>query len=456
VALAVLGGLLIANGSYLTLAALLAPPLAFALAAAFRSHPTTTLLAFWVFLLLQAMLVAAIGEQSGAGGLVKAIENPILLVLGFVAIRTLVTDKPTGWSLVVVAGGGFLLSGLISDAAAGVDIRQSIVGAFLGVKLYLILAIALAVRWDNQLASKATRTVIIGAVVAGSAGLVDFLSGGAFRDLFTIVSRDRLGHTAAGGIFRNIAVLSTFMAIGVTALLGSTQHRLRQLDFVRLAIMAVAGVLTLRLKAVIGIPAGVLALGLANSQARSRSALALAFGVIALFAAGGLVTSIVGQQVSLYSSSATLPRDRLMTASGEIASDQAPLGVGFGQFGSLPSIWKGQYSPVYAYYGLSDHYGFKPTETLSFALDTTWPTILAESGVMGLTFYAGGLIALIVMLLRRARIRIGPSAGIAGTAFAVLCVVLIDSGARATLFDSFILLTACLFIAPALRITNSE
>jgi peptidoglycan/LPS O-acetylase OafA/YrhL len=75
---------------------------------------------------------------------------------------------------------------------------------------------------------------------------------------------------------------------------------------------------------------------------------------------------------------------------------------------------------------------------------------------MGLTFYAGGLIALIVMLLRRARIRIGPSAGIAGTAFAVLCVVLIDSGARATLFDSFILLTACLFIAPALRITNSE
>jgi len=454
-ALAAVVGLLIANGSYLALAAAFGLPLAFALAAAFRSSPTTTLLALWVFLLLQTTLVALIGEQSRAGNLVSAIENPVLLVIAFVAVWALVASRPAGWSLVIVAGGGFLLSGLISDVASEVNLGQSLVGAFLGLKLYLILAITLVIPWDEQLTSKVTRVVIGGAVLAGIAGILDFLSGGHFRDLFAIAPKERLGHVAAGGIFRNVAILGTFMAIGVTVLLGVARHRLLRLDFVRLAIMAVAGALTLRLKVIVGLPAGILALALANRQARGRSALALAVGVVALLAAGGLVTSVIDRQASRYSSS-DLPRDRLLTASGEIASANAPLGIGFGQFGSLPSIWKSEYSPVYADYGLANHYGFRPTDDVSFALDTSWPTILGESGIVGLTFYAGGLIVLLVMLLRRARAGTGRSAELAGTAFAVLCVVLIDSAARATMFDSFILLTACLFIAPALRATNSD
>jgi hypothetical protein len=455
VTLAALIGLLVANGLYLALAALLGLPLAFALVAAFRSSPAATLLVLWAFLLCQTTLVAALGEQSRAGNLMSMIENPILLVLGLVAIWTLVTDKPAGWSLVLIAGGGFLLSGLTADAVSGVGLEQSSVGAFLSLKFYLILAIALAVPWNLQLASTATRAVIGGAVIAAVAGILDFLSGGAFRDLFAVPSRERLGYIPGGGIFRNVAILGTFMAIGVTALLGSTQHRLLRLDAARLAIMAVAGALTLRLKAIVAIPVGIMALGVANPRARGRSALALAVGIVALFAAGGLITNVVHQQASRYSSS-ELPRDRLMTASKEIASDRVPLGVGFGQFGSLPSIWKREYSPVYDYYGLTGHYGFKPTDTLSFALDTSWPTILGESGIVGLSFYAGGLLLLLLMLLRRARVRTGLPAGLAGTAFAIMCVVLVDSAARATMFDSFILLTATLFIAPALRITNSD
>jgi uncharacterized SAM-binding protein YcdF (DUF218 family) len=112
--------------------------------------------------------------------------------------------------------------------------------------------------------------------------------------------------------------------------------------------MALGGVLTLRLKAIADIIVGVLALAAPNYRARTRAVVAIIVGGLLIFAAGRIVTNIVNQQVTKYTSSAstTQPRVRLAEASSTIAVDYAPLGVGFGQFGSAPSIWKGSYSPI--------------------------------------------------------------------------------------------------------------
>jgi len=427
------------------------------LVGAYRAYPFFTLAGFWILLFVQPLVAALLGEQSGLGHFVNLLDKPILLVLAVASVPVLVRERPRGWQAIIVGGGGFLFFGLISDAIAGVSISQSAVGAFLGLKFYLALVISLSLPWTPSRAYKALRLVVAAALVAGTLGIFDFLSGGLLRNVFAIPEdQARLGHAPAGGPFRNVAVLATFMAVGFTVLLGSASRRLRHGDGMRLFIMALAGVFTLRLKAILDITVGVLALAAPDYRTRTRAVVAIIVGGVLIFAAGRMVTGIVNQQVTKYtaSSSTTQPRVRLAEASTNIAANNAPLGVGFGRFGSAPSIWKGSYSPVYYQYGLVSYYGFRPDETVTFAMDTTWPVILGETGIAGLLFYLGGVVAIGVMLFRKALVHDAASI-FAATGFAVLCVCLVDSIARGTMFDAFMVLTIAVIIGPGLRLVSA-
>jgi hypothetical protein len=451
-------GALIGLAAYLPLIIVGAALATALLVGAFRSYPFLTLTGFWIFLFLQPLIAALLGEQSGFGRFVILLDKPILFVIATVSLVALVRERPRGWQAIIIGGGGFLFFGLVSDITAGVPIKQSAVGAFLGLKFYLVLAISLAVPWTPSHAHRAIRLIVAAAVIAGVAGIFDFLSGGLLRNIFEISDvKVRLGHMAAGGIFRNVAVLATFMALGFTVLMGSAWRRLRTGDGIRLLIMALAGIFTLRLKAIIGIPAGVLALAASDPRARTRAVVAIVVGVVLIFAAGRVVTGVVNQQVTKYtsSSSTTQPRVRLAEASSEIAADRAPLGAGFGRFGSAPSIWKGSYSPTYYQYGLIGYYGFRPEDVVTFALDTTWPVILGETGVAGLLFYLGGVVMIGVALFRRARAADAASV-FAAIGFAVLCVCLLDSIARPTMFDALIMVTIGLVIGPGLRLDSTK
>ena len=423
----------------------------------------STLIVIWLFFLLQPLLVAAAGEGSAAGRLVSAADVPILLIVGSLGFFFAAREHATAVRWLLIAAGVILVCGLASDLALGVSPTPSVVGAILRLKLFLVLGAGLAVRWTPALARRALRAIVAAAIVAGIAGILDFASGGALRGLFAadLAKPLRLGYVPAGGLFRNVAVLSTFMVIAFTVLLGMTWRGMAARRVPQLLLVVLAALSTLRLKAIVSIPAAAAALAITSERVRRRlvlvaAAAALALGALTMATGSDLATGVVDQQVGRYTSEIPQPRQRLQAVSIEIARDNFPLGVGFGQFGSSPSVERGSYSPVYERYGLSQYYGFSPSDLpIHFATDTSWPGLLGEVGVVGFLVFAGTILALTLLLYRRAKEDTVQS-DFSAIGFGVMVVLIVNSLGRPTLFDSFTLLTAVLIIAPGLWLASDR
>jgi len=451
-ALATLLGLLTALEAYNALAIVLGLGGALALGAVYVNRRFETLVGIWVFFLAQPVLAGLVGERTPPGQLVSAIDIPMLIVVGVVGFVCIFKDRAPGRWLLLLGGLAVLACGLASALAVGAPLKQSAVGAALFVKLFLMLAAGLAVPWTPQLARKGLRIIIAGAVVAAIAGILDFVTGGVFRGIFGEhpVKAPRLGYIAAGGLFRDVSILGTFMLIAFTILLGTTWRKDRIGSVTQLALVVLGALSTLRLKSIVGLPVAALALAATNTRARARLLVVIALSVLVMASAGNLIVGIVSLQAERYTSSVQ-PRQRLLGASYKIARDHFPLGVGFGQFGSAPSVWKSEYSPLYSRYGLEKYYGFSPTDPVSYALDEPWAGLLGETGVSGLLSYLVALVAIGAMLVRRAQLS-GPQSEFASIGFAILVVILVHSLSQPTIFDSFLTLTTALVVGPALRL----
>lgn len=94
------------------------------------------------------------------------------------------------------------------------------------------------------------------------------------------------------------------------------------------------------------------------------------------------------------------PRTALYVASIAIARDHIPLGAGLGRFGSYMS--RVEYSPLYQHYGLNRVYGLRPDLRVAIN-DTFWPSVLGETGPIGVLAFGAFLATLFVRLWRSTR-----------------------------------------------------
>ncbi|MEM6852198.1 MAG: hypothetical protein AAF527_10740 [Pseudomonadota bacterium] len=127
------------------------------------------------------------------------------------------------------------------------------------------------------------------------------------------------------------------------------------------------------------------------------------FGVVCVFAAGGVAIAVgppsirdsITSRLAIYTTDEKTEltvRARSYTAAAEIASDNFPLGVGPGTFLSAPSRAP-VFSPIYHQYGISRLDGGTPDNPI-YLLDTFWPKIVGESGWLGFLGYGAFVIAL--------------------------------------------------------------
>lgn len=434
---------------------------ALALGVLFTYRRFETLVAIWVFFLLQPLLVAVIGKGSAAGYLVNVVDVPILLIIGLLGLFLAARRHATVVRWLLAAGGVVFACGIAADLAAGAPLTASLIGATYRMKLFLVLGAGLAVNWTPALATRARAVVIFSALIAALTGIFDFASGGVLRDLFDDPTSHtlRLGYISAGGIFENLADLSTFMAIAFTALLGTAWQGKTARRVPQLLLVSLAALLTLRLKAIVTLPVAAVALAATSKRLRARVAVVIALAALAVGASTALtqrdlVTGVVDEQVGRYTSEIRQPRQRLETVGVEIARDNFPLGVGFGRFGSAPSIESGTYSPVYAQYGLAQYYGFRPGDPI-FALDAAWPGLLGEVGILGFVAFVATILVLTRSLFRRSR-EAGVQSDFASIGFGVMVVIVVESFGGGAIFHSFILLTAILLIAPGLWLASDK
>ena len=113
-----------------------------------------------------------------------------------------------------------------------------------------------------------------------------------------------------------------------------------------------------------------------------------------------LIADVLGPHPNADAIAAMPPRIALYVASVAIARDEFPFGAGLGRFGSEMS--RVAYSPVYERYGLTKVRGLAADDSGSIT-DTFWPTILGETGVVGLGAFGLFIAALLAELWRFAR-----------------------------------------------------
>lgn len=206
--------------------------------------------------------------------------------------------------------------------------------------------------------------------------------------------------------------------------------------------------LSLRLKGALSLAAVVVIVALVQGFANNRGgALILLIGVLLLGGVYSVEGNIIEKQVATYTSSEGAAREKLYATGAQIATEDFPLGAGFGRFATYAS--RLYYSPVYQQYGLNEVWGLSK-EFPNFIDDTSWPGVIGETGWGGLTIYLLGLMSLVVAIVRCMRTVAQPVRWAPLAALCAVAVLLVDSLGDPTLFDWLALTGFALILGPAL------
>jgi hypothetical protein len=403
----------------------------------FGRAPVVGFVALVGFLIAQYAIADIAGHAAGPGAqsLVARADDPMLVLMLLLSLGRLHRAKGARAPLLLAAG--FAAVGIASAFVAGVPLGITALGAWLGMKLWILLCVALTLPWDDEAREFVIRALGIAAVVAAAAGAIDFVAPVQFRAALgtDFPIQYRLGFASAQGIFPHPGAFGSFMALSFAVFVARYIAKPSRGDLTLAVITALGALMSLRLKTMIDLPVVLVAVVLARPSGIGRKTLVwLCTGSLALVLALSAFGRIAQSQLDLYAGSGTTARTALYTTSRQIAHDHFPVGVGFGRFGSWPSTIS--YSPVFYEYGLSGIYGLSPNYR-SFINDTSWPTVLGETGVAGLVFYALALFFLGRALWRRCRTaRRDPAALATLSAFGIFVAILTESTGSPVIFNA--------------------
>lgn len=416
------------------------------------SDPRRAFIGLWLVIVSISPLSAVVGYQSATGEAIRQLGT--LLVCGFVALtlrRTALSDSPLPPLRYLATAAGVAAFGLASSIAHGVPLSTTLVGAVLGLKLWILVIVTLMLPWKAADGDRVYKVVMVVGVLVAALGLVDYVTHGAVSTVFHTSN-----YNVAAGAYRSDAVHSIFPTPGEFSLFMSLLFALsfvrftskaRAQDLLLAALFATSIILSLRLKGFLSLAVVIAIVGLVQGATSGRRAvIALLLGALLIGGGYYFERGVIEKQVDTYTSTENTARSRLYSTGEKIAATNFPIGVGFGRYASYPS--RTSYSPVYRQYRLNDVYGLSP-EYPAFIDDTSWPSVMGETGYGGFAIYIAGLIALMVALARRIR-RAGRTQWLPLAALCALAAILVDSLGNPTLFSWLATATFALILGPAL------
>jgi hypothetical protein len=155
------------------------------------------------------------------------------------------------------------------------------------------------------------------------------------------------------------------------------------------ALLAVMSVSLLTILSVKEIFAAIAVLALHLTQ-RSKgwgiiAVIVFLFVVTGVFSTNNPISAAFNNRFTTFVSRSDTTRAKFYLAAPKVASDYAPLGAGWGTFGSSASR-DVYYSPLYYTYDIAHTWGGSE-KFGSFLMDTFWPRIIAEQGWLGFLLY---------------------------------------------------------------------
>lgn len=399
--------------------------------------PVLAFLWLWIFEVFNPSISAVFGYFSPAGETIRQADE--LLVVLFVSLtiwRAIQTRAEMPSARFVLPGLAVAIFGLLGAVLHHVPVPVAAVGAWLGLKLWVMVLVTLLLPWKAGDAQRVFKVLTRIGVFVAVLGVLDYLTHAAVsRALHTSIynfETEAFRGEAVHSIFPHPGEYSLFMSLLFALAFASFAVRHRKADLALAVLFAGSVILSLRLKGFLSLAAVVMIVALVQGMADHRRGVAiLLVGGLLFVGALSVEGNVITAQVTTYASKVS-PRALLYKTGERIANDDFPLGVGFGRFGSYPS--RIYYSPVYDQYELSGVYGLSRSYP-DFIDDTSWPSVMGEAGYLGLVAYAFGVILLLLAIVRRLRRASSEERWSLLAALCMLVVVLVTSIAQGVLFD---------------------
>lgn len=415
--------------------------------------PILALIWLWVIEVFNAPLSAIVGYNSPAGEAVRqADEVLVLLFLGLTIWRTTRTNTRMPPLRFILPGIGVMVFGMLGAAVHGVPLIVTFAGAWLGLKFWIMIVITLLLPWKPSDSTRVyTILTRIGLLVA-VLGFIDYLTDAAVsRALYSSVyhfESESFREEAVHSILPHPGEFSLFMSLLFALTFARFATNRSKSDLALALLFAGSVMLSLRLKGFLSLAAVAIIVALVQTVANNRGALTvLLIGSLLLVGVYSVEGNVIAKQISTYAASETSARARLYTTGERIAADNFPLGAGFGRFASYPS--RRYYSPVYYQYELSSVYGLSRAFP-KFIDDTSWPSVIGETGYGGFIIYLVGIVFIILALVRRLRTATAAMKWVPLAALCAIAALLVDSLGDPTLFDWLATTTFAMILGPAL------
>jgi len=372
------------------------------------------------------------------------LDHLILVPLTFVGLKAVTRSHITPFGVLFLTGVTLLALGFAGNLRTGWMGLSTLIAAWLTTRFWFTSAAVGFIEYKRADGAQETyrylRNVGIAVAAIGFSAYIpgpvgELLTGSAGR------LQARGGLTAMTSVFEHPAPFTFFMVAMFSVALAASVHWNSRTELFWAGIFAIAGILGLRLRtlALLALAAGTVLLMLKGGMAARLRRLGIVFSA-ALFAIaimsespGALrrLDSYVGEGFQQ-----PAPRVVLYRTAFQIAGDEAPLGLGFGRFGS--HIARLNYSDAYEKYGISDRWGLSRANP-TFTNDGTWHSILGELGFVGLAVAGVSILVILLVLIAGHRRLPTVHTGMYSAATAAVFIVLVvDSLFTPRVFDSIV------------------
>lgn len=354
-----------------------------------------------VFALVGVLAVVLSTLVQAALGSIAGYTDEAVVVLALVAFTT--RRLVTRGRLVAFPGAAFFLVfiglGLTSSFVNAVPLTIT-AEALLLITKGLLFAFALAqLEWTEKDLAVLARAGAVAIVVMLLSGLVNLAAPGLSAAATNAIQRAGVGGLPAlTGLFEHPAAFGRFCAIlAVGALVYGVVVRSSWANVALVTASVGLAMLTFQVKSLVGMIVALAAVGFRLARPVTLWAV-LALGPLVGLLLWPPLSGFVGADIQQYvvQDSARLS---LTLGSFDVANQHAPLGAGFGRYGSYPA--SEHYSPEYVSRHFEGVFGLGRDEKGMFLNDTQWPALIGETGWFGALAFLLGVIAVFVLLLRR-------------------------------------------------------
>lgn len=356
----------------------------------------------WPFVFAVVALVVVLFSYvlEGTLGSIGGSADELVIVVSFVVFTTrrIVVDKgiviPPGTLWFTLFG----MLGVISSLVADVPTFLWTQAGFLALK-GVVLAFAFAqLEWTPARIKVLIRVGVAVAIILIVTGLINLVAPLAWAQaLGSSPTAPILGIRPLNGLFAHPAAFGRICAVVAIGILAYRFVVARGwFSAVLLALTTVMGLLSFRVKTLVGLFATFAAMLFRFAKPSVVLTLAV-IAPIALMVVGPTVWWMISSDLDAYVFGESA-RSRITFGSLTVAAEHFPWGAGFGRYGSFLAAQ--YYSPEYRALGWSGIYGVGEGELGQFLMDTQWPALLGEAGWFGVIAFAGGIVAMLVSLIK--------------------------------------------------------